>query len=313
MDKKETLRGYKGLYKDENGYYCKPANEKTYYKLGEEYKYPHRISLCQSGFHFCENIIDVFKYYPLVQWSVIAEIEASGEILKGDDKSVTDTIKIVNILSFEDINSLVNCRQGANYSRGINDSYGVNEGCGVNGSKGINGGYGINRGYGINCSQEVNDSRGVNRGYGINGSQGVSNGYGINGSQGVSNSYGINGGCGVNGSYGVFCCSGISNRFFAANIPQKFFLFDREISKERYNDVFIKFRQLSNNFIPQFNNLRGLYLKNGSKWEFTPVQAARSIQKEEAWKDLPVEAIEYLQSLPEFNADIFFEVTGISV
>ena len=40
---------------------------------------------------------------------------------------------------------------------------------------------------------------------------------------------------------------------------------------------------------------------------------AKAIQKEEAWADMPKEAIEYIKSLPEFNAKIFFEVTGIEV
>ncbi len=33
----------------------------------------------------------------------------------------------------------------------------------------------------------------------------------------------------------------------------------------------------------------------------------------EAWKDMPIEAIEYLKSLPEFDANIFKRVTGIDV
>lgn len=34
-------------------------------------------------------------------------------------------------------------------------------------------------------------------------------------------------------------------------------------------------------------------------------------QPYEAWKDMPKDAIDYLKSLPEFNADIFKRVTGI--
>ena len=33
--------------------------------------------------------------------------------------------------------------------------------------------------------------------------------------------------------------------------------------------------------------------------------------KEEAWRDMPREAIEYIKSLPEFDGDMFYEITGI--
>ena len=66
-------------------------------------------------------------------------------------------------------------------------------------------------------------------------------------------------------------------------------------------------------WFPEFNNIHILYLKYGSEWEKTPINRAQDIQKEEAWKDMPKKAIEYLKLLPEFDAVIFKEVTGISL
>ena len=40
---------------------------------------------CKNGFHFCEEPLDVLNYYSAAN-SRFAEVEASGEIDKGDDK-----------------------------------------------------------------------------------------------------------------------------------------------------------------------------------------------------------------------------------
>ena len=53
--------------------------------------------------------------------------------------------------------------------------------------------------------------------------------------------------------------------------------------------------------------------KSGSDWKRTPIPNAQELQIKEAWEGMPIEAIEYLQSLPEFDAKIFLEVTGIEI
>jgi hypothetical protein len=342
----KKVKGYKGLWRDEYGFYCNPANNKRYYEVGKEYVFDEEISLCHSGFHFCEDIIGVSEYYPLLQWSAIAEIEASGKIITIGNKSVTNTIVITKILSFDEIiekikaeshHDGVNRSHGVNNSKGLNNSDGVNNSKGLNNSDGVNWSDGVNRSYGVNwsdgvnnsggvnisngvnnsdgvnISNGVNNSKGVNNSNGVNNSKGVNSSHGVNRSHGVNISDGVNSSDGVNNSFGIFNCFGLSNHFFAANIPEKYYLFHKEVSKERYDEVMKVFKNLSNNFVPQFNNLKGLYLKFGSDWKLTPVQAANEIQKQEAWSDLPKEALDFLVSLPEFEADIFFEVTGINL
>ena len=62
---------------------------------------------------------------------------------------------------------------------------------------------------------------------------------------------------------------------------------------------------------PTFNNLKSLYIKNENNWKKTPIPNAQEIQKEEAWKDMPQEAIDEIKSWPEFDADIFYKITGL--
>lgn len=36
-------------------------------------------------------------------------------------------------------------------------------------------------------------------------------------------------------------------------------------------------------------------------------------QWDESWKDIPTEMLEYIKSLPEFDSDIFKEITGVDI
>lgn len=65
------------------------------YKIGETYEKAD-CKLCSCGFHFCTNIADCFKYYSSGD-ARFAEVEALGKIIrsKDDSKCVTDKIRIV--------------------------------------------------------------------------------------------------------------------------------------------------------------------------------------------------------------------------
>jgi hypothetical protein len=69
--------------------------------------------------------------------------------------------------------------------------------------------------------------------------------------------------------------------------------------------------RLNGGWKPTFNNLKSLYLKHGNSWRNTPIPNAAEIEKKEAWAGMPKKTIRYLKSLPEFNAKIFEEITGI--
>lgn len=130
-------------------------------------------------------------------------------------------------------------------------------------------------------------------------------------SNGVSYSNGVNGSDGVNRSYGVLKCYGVDNALFLANKPRTFSIFGKEVTEERFNEVYDRLQRALNGWTPTFNNLRGLYRKFGNDWKLVPIPEAAEISKEEAWRDMPKEAIEYVASLPEFDAAMFKEITGI--
>ena len=86
------MKGYKGFDKD---LVCSPNRNKQQYEVGKTYEMPEKdVSLCQSGYHFCEYPLDVFGYYAPSD-SRYCEIEAEPITqTDNDSKRVTSKIKI---------------------------------------------------------------------------------------------------------------------------------------------------------------------------------------------------------------------------
>ena len=148
---------------------------------------------------------------------------------------------------------------------------------------------------------------GVNRSDGVNISSGVNRSSGVNMSDGVNGSFGVNRSFGILNSYGVDCA------LFLANKKRVYLIFGKEVSEGRYLEVKNNLYEKLGIWEPNFNNIKALYLKNGSDWKLTPIKNAEEIARQEAWRDMPREAVEYVASLPEFDADMFFEITCIDL
>lgn len=56
------------------------------YKVGETYTHDGKVEICNSGFHACENPLDVLNYYDLTNCK-IAEVELTGAVVKHDEDS----------------------------------------------------------------------------------------------------------------------------------------------------------------------------------------------------------------------------------
>ena len=82
------------------------------YQVGETYEEDINPSVCERGFHFCENLADCFSYYAFDQNNKVAEIEALGDIAEGDDKCCTNKIKIVREITWYEVLAMVNAGKG---------------------------------------------------------------------------------------------------------------------------------------------------------------------------------------------------------
>lgn len=61
------------------------------------------VVMCSQGFHFCENVFDVYNYYPREADTVVCEVEALGEVVKEGDNSATNKIKIIRKLEDKEL------------------------------------------------------------------------------------------------------------------------------------------------------------------------------------------------------------------
>jgi hypothetical protein len=77
------------------------------YEVGKTYSMPKsNIKLGHSGFHYCRYPCDVFKYYD-DPGDLYAKVKAIGSIIEATDKSVTNQITIIEILSKEQLIELI--------------------------------------------------------------------------------------------------------------------------------------------------------------------------------------------------------------
>ena len=78
------------------------------YEIGKTYELPEdkELKMCECGFHFCKNPIDVFGYYPF-GGTRVAEVEALGDIFQEGTKFVTNKIRIIKELSNNELLKLI--------------------------------------------------------------------------------------------------------------------------------------------------------------------------------------------------------------
>jgi hypothetical protein len=69
---------------------------------GQSFSHDGDVSLCEGGFHACEYPLDVFNYYAPGE-SLYAQVEQSGKVVKGDDKSTSSKITIKAAISIPEI------------------------------------------------------------------------------------------------------------------------------------------------------------------------------------------------------------------
>ena len=166
---------------------------------------------------------------------------------------------------------------------------------------------------GVLESNDVSESNGVSWSKGVSGSFGVSRSRGVSWSNGVSRSFGVSESNGVSRSFGVVNSNGVDCALFLANKPQMYSIFGAEVDEPRYREVSNTLYQKLGDWRPSFNNIKALWLVNGSDWTLTPITNAKELSIKEAWKGMPEQAIKYLKELPEFDAETFKLVTGIEV
>ena len=128
---------------------------------------------------------------------------------------------------------------------------------------------------------------------------------------GVNRSDGVNCSDGVNRSFGIHNSYGVDNALFMADKPRQCSIFGKAVTEERFNEVWRELQLKLNGWLPSYNNIKSLYLKAGSDWKLTPIANAEKLSVKDAWAGMPKEAVDYVRSLPEYDAEMFAKITGM--
>lgn len=245
------------------------------YEVGKTYTHEGEIKLCTAGFHFCENLIDCFDYYPFNKETNVAEIIARGDIITDGKKSVTNIIDIVRELDWSEVLKIVN--------------FGIdNNGRGTTGD--------CNTGDFNTGDQNTGDRNTGNFNTGNRNTGDYNTGYGNTGyyNAGDCNTGDFNAGDRNTGDYNTGDCNtGMWNH---TSYSSGYF--------NTCESPLIVFNQPVNMTRDEFLTLLGVRIikelsvtKNAQKW-----YDALSPQNKQAIKDIP-----------NFNAEIFKQITGIDV
>ena len=100
-----SIKGYKVFNPD---WTCRDFK----YEVGEIYTHDGNIEVCEAGFHFCQKASDCFNYYRFDSNNKVAEVEAIGLVQTFNDKSVTDKIFIKKEIKWNELIDIVNEGRG---------------------------------------------------------------------------------------------------------------------------------------------------------------------------------------------------------
>ena len=281
------------------------------YEVGKTYEMEEAPQCCGRGFHFCTNLADCFNYYSFNTNNKVAEVEALGEIDKDNDdtKHCTNKIKIVRELAWEEVLTLCNSgnRNSGNWNSGNRNSGNRNSGDWNSGD--------WNSG---NCNSGDWNSGNCNSGNCNSGNCNSGDWNSGDWNSGNRNSGNCNSG---NCNSGDWNSTSFSNGCFNTEEP-KIYLFDKP-SDWTYRDWANSDARYILNCMPT-DDIGWVYTEDMTDEEkekhpehettggFLRTRS-KSSERQTWWKRLDERRKKEVKSIPNFDAKIFKEITGIDV
>ena len=284
------------------------------YKVGKTYKIIGMPICCNVGFHFCKDLKDCFSYYDFDPDNKVAVVEALGNIDTLGNKSCTNKIKIVEEVSWADVLRLVNTGKGCS---GLRNNGSLNSGdcnSGYRNSGDCNSGD-CNSGYwnNGNCNSGYRNSGGGNSG---------------NCNSGYWNSGDRNNGSWNSGDWNSGDCnSGDWNKTsFSSGVfnteEEKIRMFNRP-SNWTYRD----WRESDAcRLLRRINRIVAIWIYPEDMTDAEKKQHPEYVTTggylkvldesecaQEWWDSLSEQDREIIYSLPNFDVEIFEEITGIKI
>ena len=295
----KIIRGYKVFNPD---WTCKGFQ----FEVGKTFTEDVTPVCCDRGFHFCTKAADCFKYYDFRPDNKVAEVEALGDIdtNNNDSKCCTNKIKIIRELTWHEVLDLVNLGKACT---GLRNSGNRNSGNYNSGN--------YNSG---NCNSGDYNSSNYNSGNRNSGDYNSGNRNSGDYNSGNYNSGDYNSGNYNSGDWNKIC---FSNGCFNTESP-KIFLFNKP-SDWTFQDwlnsdaKYILMNCPSNVFAwvwdddmtDEEKKLYPEYSVTGGFLKHIEKETRRQIW----WDGLSDREKDTVMQLPNFDKDIFKEITGIIV
>ena len=87
---------------------CSPDGNTKQYTCPGKFEEEGELDVCGHGMHFCRTAADCFNYYDFDSNNKVAEVIAYGEVLTEGDKSCTDKLEIVREIPWDEVLRIVN-------------------------------------------------------------------------------------------------------------------------------------------------------------------------------------------------------------
>ena len=316
---------------------AKHGTDNIVYAVGQEYKMVEDAIICRQGFHFCTKPADCFNYYDFNSSNLIFEVEALGNISKKNDESEDSKVATNHLVILRQVDwgeMLQLCNEGKNNTglRNTGDSNTGDSNTGDRNTGNRNTGYSNtgysntgdrNTGYRNTGNSNTGNSNTGDRNTG-NWNTGDSNtgnsntgnrntGYRNTGNSNTGDRNTGNWNTGVankgNRHSGAFCTGNAEFKLF--NIPTNM-TYETFVDSEAYyllcqvnTNLWINSSEMTDKQKaerPHHKVQGGIYVD---------IPFATSFQnKWETWNKNERKAF---TDLPNFNADIFFEITGVKI
>ena len=309
------MKGYKVFDKD---WTCREFQ----YEVGKTYEMKEDPVCCERGFHFCGKLIDCFGYYDFNSENKVAEIEALGTIDDNGNKEkyCTNKIKIVRELSWHEVLDLVNTGKdntgrgnAGNWNAGNRNAGNWNAGNRNTGNENTGNWNAGNRNAG-NWNAGNRNTGNENTGNWNTGNWNTGDRNTGDRNTGNWNTGNWNTGNWNSADYSTGCFNTETENIRLFNKPSDWTYHDWLNSKARYvmNDC-----PYTKTIWIDSENMIDFEKEENPTWECTggylkTIYVTKE-DKQEWWDNLDDEDREEVMSLPNFDKDIFKEITGIEV
>ena len=275
------------------------------FEVGKVYDtgYTEGLELCSNTvFHFCDSLDKVHEYYSCIdEENRYCEIEVLGELIYNGNKCGSNKIKILREITGEELDNLKGHKNGNTglFNIGRNNSGYANSG--DNNSGYLNSGHDnsgdCNSG---NCNSGDNNSGYLNSG---NANSGDCN-------SGDNNSGNANSGdwnkC--DGSNGIFCTEEPTIRIFDKDTDMTLNEFRKSKYGKALRSVKLKLTEWIKYTEEEMKENKNKRLIGGYLKEYSYKEACANW-----WIELTEENREIIKSIPNFDKEKFYEITGINI